>query len=47
MYSVYYKLYGKFGLSQSFKTYESAKKFFHAIRKDAKVTYAELLVPTE
>ena len=46
MYSVYYKIYGKYGLEKSFKTYESAKKFFHVIRKNAKVTYAELLVPT-
>ena len=46
MYVVHWKIYGKYGVEKSFKTYESAKKFFHVIRKDAKVTYAELQVPS-
>ena len=44
MYTVTYKIYGKYTNEKKFETYEAAKKFFHSIRKSPKVTTVELEV---
>lgn len=43
MYTVTYKIYGKYVKENKFDTYEAAKKFFYSIMKSAKITSAELV----
>ena len=45
MYTVSYKVFGKWWFDKEFADYTSAKKFFHFIRKSHKVTQAKLEVP--
>ena len=42
MYTVTWKIYGKYVKVNKFETYEAAKGFFNVIMKSAKVTSAEL-----
>lgn len=47
MYTVSYKVFGKWWFDKEFADYASAKKFFHSIRKSPKVTQTKLEVPTD
>ena len=45
-YQVIWKTFGRYSNEKVFDNYESAKKFFYAIRKGRGVSSVELLTPT-
>jgi len=42
MYTVTYKIFGKYVKEHKFDTYETAKKFFYVMMKNPKTTSVEL-----